>query len=149
EAATEGKTVRELVQQHSSDPRCAVCHVRIDPFGFSLEGYDAIGRVRTRDLGDRPIDTKTIVRDGTKIEGAEGLERYLAVDKREVFLRQFCKKLLGYALGREIQVADEPTLLAMRQALEKESFKFSAAVRVVVESPQFRSIRGATATDEP
>ncbi len=149
EAATEGKTMRDLVQQHSSDPRCAVCHVRIDPFGFSLEGYDAIGRVRTRDLGDRPIDTKTTVRDGTKIEGAEGLERYLAVDKREVFLRQFCKKLLGYALGREIQVADEPTLLAMRQALEKESFKFSAAVRVVVESPQFRSIRGATATDEP
>ena len=149
EAATEGKTVRELVQMHSSDPRCAGCHVRIDPFGFSLEGFDAIGRARSKDLGERPIDTKTKTRDGVELEGSEGLEKYLAVDRRAAFIHQFCKKLLGYALGREVQVADEPTLAAMKKALEENGHKFSAALKVVVESPQFRTIRGAAALDNP
>ena len=149
EAATEGKTVRELVQMHSSDPRCAGCHVRVDPFGFSLEAYDAIGRARTKDLAGRPIDDKAVSRDGKELNGADGLERYLAVDRKEAFLRQFNKKLLGYALGREIQVADEPTLAAMRQALETGNYRFSTLVKVVVESPQFRTIRGAGAPDNP
>lgn len=134
---------------HSSDPRCAGCHVRVDPFGFSLEAYDAIGRARTKDLAGRPIDDKAVSRDGKELNGADGLERYLAVDRKEAFLRQFNKKLLGYALGREIQVADEPTLAAMRQALETGNYRFSTLVKVVVESPQFRTIRGAGAPDNP
>src|SRR6185369_14314785 len=56
ETATEGLTVRQLVEKHTTDPKCAVCHQRIDAFGFSLEGFDAIGRRRDKDLGDRPID---------------------------------------------------------------------------------------------
>ena len=59
EAATQGLTVRQLVEKHTSDPRCATCHVRIDPIGYALEAYDAIGRRRERDLGDRPIDTSS------------------------------------------------------------------------------------------
>ena len=149
ESATEGKTVRELVQMHSSDPRCAGCHVRVDPFGFALEAFDAIGRVRTKDLAGRPIDDKSVSRDGKELNGSDGLERYLAGDRKEGFLRQFNKKLLGYALGREVQVADEPTLVAMRQALETSQYRFSALVRVVVESPQFRTIRGSAAVDQP
>jgi hypothetical protein len=149
EAATEGKTVRELVQMHSSDPRCAGCHVRVDPFGFSLEGFDAIGRARTRDLANRPIDDKATTRDGVDLAGAPGLEKYLAVDRRPAFIHQFCKKLLGYALGREIQVADEPTLAAMKKALEANGYRFSAALQVVVESQQFRTIRGSAAADNP
>src|SRR6185503_20029098 len=62
--ATENLTVRQLTERHSSDPRCAGCHVRIDAFGYSLEGFDAIGRRRERDLGDRPIDTRAKVMDG-------------------------------------------------------------------------------------
>ena len=58
EAATQGLTVRQLVEKHTSDPKCAVCHRRIDPFGFALEAFDAIGRHRDKDLGDRPIDTQ-------------------------------------------------------------------------------------------
>src|SRR5204862_2801302 len=64
ETSTEGLTVRQLVEKHSSDSRCAVCHRRIDPAGFALEGFDAIGRRRDRDLGGRPIDTKVKTMDG-------------------------------------------------------------------------------------
>ena len=69
ETATQGLTVRQLVEKHSSDTRCAVCHVRIDPFGFALEGFDAIGRRRDKDLADRPIDTKSKLPSGAEIAG--------------------------------------------------------------------------------
>ena len=75
EAATQGLTVRQLVERHTSDPRCASCHVRIDAFGYALEAYDAIGRRRDRDLGDRPIDTASRLRDGTEFDGLDGLRR--------------------------------------------------------------------------
>src|SRR6266540_3708424 len=61
-------SVRQLVEQHSNDPRCSVCHVHIDGYGFALEGYDAIGRSRTKDLGGRPIETRTKVFDGSVVE---------------------------------------------------------------------------------
>ncbi len=74
EAATAGLTVRQLVEKHASDAKCAVCHQRIDPLGFSLEGFDAIGRRREKDLGDRPIDTRARAMDGPQFEGLEGLQ---------------------------------------------------------------------------
>ena len=66
--ATETLTVRQLTEKHSSDPRCAGCHVLIDGYGFALEGFDAIGRARTRDLADRPIDTRATLIDGTPVD---------------------------------------------------------------------------------
>ena len=102
EASTEGLTVRQLVEKHRADPACAGCHARIDPYGFALEGFDAIGRPRRKDLGDRPIDTRAVLRDGTKLDGAAGLRDYLLNRRRDDFLRNFCRKLLGYALGRSV-----------------------------------------------
>ncbi len=142
EAATEGLTVRELVEKHSSDAKCAVCHRRIDPFGFSLEAYDAIGRWREKDLGDRPIDTKVTAMDGSQFEGLGGLRDYLLTTRRDAFLRQFCRKLLGYALGRSVQLSDEPLLAEMRTALEAQNFSAITAVETIVQSRQFREIRG-------
>ena len=72
----------------------------IDPFGFALEGFDAIGRRRESDLAGRPVDTRTNLPDGTRINGLEGLRDYLLQKRRQAILRQFCRKLLGYALGR-------------------------------------------------
>ena len=89
-------------------------------FGFALEGYDAIGRRRERDLGDRPIETTSRLRDGTQFEGLDGLRQYLVTTRRDAVLRQFCRKLLGYALGRGIQLSDEPLLEEMEQAAEEE-----------------------------
>src|SRR6185369_8271045 len=95
EAATEGQTVRQLVERHSSDPKCSVCHKRIDPFGFSLEAFDAIGRHRDKDLAGRPIETRAKAADGAEFDGLAGLQNYLLTVRRDAFVRQFCRKLLG------------------------------------------------------
>ena len=146
EAATEGLTVRQLVEKHSQDTRCAGCHAKVDPFGFALEGYDAIGRFRERDLADRPIDTACTLPDGTPVTGAEGLRAYLLTQKRDVFVRQFCRKLLGYALGRSVQLSDDPLLDTMQAALEKNEYKAQAALETILNSRQFRQIRSGATT---
>jgi hypothetical protein len=142
ESATQGLTVRQLVEKHTSDPRCANCHSRIDAFGYALEAYDAIGRRRDRDLGDRPIETSARLRDGTEFEGLSGLRSYLVTTRRDTVVRQFCRKLLGYALGRGIQLSDQPLLESMEQMLKKNNYRFSAALETIVGSRQFREIRG-------
>lgn len=142
EAATAGLTVRQLVERHASDPKCSVCHRRIDPFGFALEGFDAIGRRREKDLGDRPIDTHAVTMDGAKIEGLDGLRNYLLTVRRDAFIRQFCKKLLGYSLGRAVQLSDEPLLKEMQQTLQANQYKIVSAVEKIISSRQFREIRG-------
>ncbi len=140
--ATETLTVRELTKKHTSDPLCAGCHARIDGYGFALEGYDAIGRRRTRDLGDRPIDTQAQVFDGTTVEGADGLRSYLLTKKRDVVLRQFCRKLLGYSLGRGVMLTDRPLIAEMNAQLRNHDHRFTAALETIVRSQQFREIRG-------
>jgi hypothetical protein len=147
EAATDGLTVRQLVEKHVSDPKCAVCHERIDPYGFSLEAFDAIGRHRDKDLGDRPIDTSVMTKDGAKFDGLDGLRNYLLTARRDAFLRQFCRKLLGYALGRSVQLSDEPLLTQMQNDLAANEYKIDSAVETMVRSPQFREIRGRDAAD--
>jgi len=119
-----------------------VCHVRIDPFGFALEGYDAIGRKRTKDLGDRPIDTKGKLKDGTEFEGLEGLRSYLLTKRKDTFVYQFCRKLLGYSLGRGIQLSDEPLLDDIQEQLKQNGYRISVAMDLIVKSKQFREIRG-------
>jgi hypothetical protein len=148
ETATQGLTVRQLVEKHSSDPRCAVCHQRIDAFGFSLEAFDAIGRHREKDLGDRAIDTRVQTMDGTKFDGIAGLRAYLLTQRRDAFLRQFCRKLLGYALGRSVQLSDEPLLAEMLEKLKDKNCRMSSLVTSIVSSRQFREIRGKLAASE-
>ncbi len=148
ETATAGLTVRQLVEKHASDPKCAVCHRRIDPFGFSLEGFDAIGRRREKDLGDRSIDTRVTAMDGAQFEGLDGLRNYLLTVRRETFLRQFCRKLLGYALGRAVQLSDEPLLAEMQTELKAHDYQIASAVEAIVLSRQFREIRGREAAND-
>ena len=107
-----GLTARQLIEQHSSDPACAKCHARIDPYGFALEQYDAVGRVRTTQA-----DTTTTLFEGKSIDGIDGLREYLATERRDDVVRNFCRKLLGYALGREVQLSDEPLLDEMLKNL--------------------------------
>jgi hypothetical protein len=128
-----------------SDPKCAVCHKRIDPYGFSLEAFDAIGRYRESDLGGRPIDTQVTAPDGTEFAGLDGLRNYLLSKRRDAFVRQFCRKLLGYALGRAVQLSDDPLLADMQHELEANDYKVGVAVEAIVQSRQFREIRGIEA----
>ncbi|MBI3861573.1 MAG: DUF1592 domain-containing protein [Planctomycetia bacterium] len=142
EKDTAGLTVRQLVEKHSSDPKCAVCHQRIDAFGFSLEGFDAIGRRRDKDLADRPIETRVRTMDGAEFDGLDGLRKHLLTARRDAFVRQFCRKLLGYSLGRAVQLSDEPLLDEMQSKLKASDYQIASAVESIVRSRQFREIRG-------
>jgi hypothetical protein len=148
ETVPEGLTERQLIARHSSDAACAKCHMRIDPFGFALEKYDAIGRFRTQDAAGLPIDAATKLMDGTPIDGPDGLRSYLLNDRRDTFERQFCRKLLGYALGRAVQLSDEPLLDAIQAKLAANGHRVHVAIEAIVSSPQFRDIRGADAADD-
>jgi hypothetical protein len=146
EAATDKLTMRQLVERHASDAKCAVCHKKIDAYGFALEGFDPIGRRRDKDLGGRPVDTKAKTADGSEFDGLDGLRTYLLTKRKETFERHFLRKLLGYALGRAVQLSDEPLLDEMQEAVKNG--KVSAAVEAIVRSKQFREIRGAKWKEE-
>jgi hypothetical protein len=141
ENASEG-TVREMVARHTRVAECAVCHVRIDPFGFALEKYDPIGRLRERDLGGRPIDVAVKLKDGTEFEGMEGLREYVLKSRWKEFQRTFARKLLGYALGRSVTWSDQPLL----EELFAGEGTLSQAVQKIAQSRQFCRHRGLEAT---
>jgi hypothetical protein len=143
-----GLTMRQLTEKHSSDLRCLGCHQRLDPYGFALENFDAIGRRREKDSAQLEINTKTTLYQGPEVDGLEGLRKYLSQDRRDSFLRQFCRKLLGYALGRAVQISDEPLLAEMQSKLKSGDFRVWTAVEAIVQSPQFRQIRGRDAAYE-
>jgi mono/diheme cytochrome c family protein len=137
-----GLTERELTQRHSSDARCAGCHRRIDPYGFALEGFDAIGRSRQKDAAGLPIDTATALADGTPLAGLDGLRQHLLGTKRDEVVRQFCRKLLMYALGRPLLISDKPLVEDMVRTLAAHDYKVGMAIDRIVRSPQFREVRG-------
>ncbi len=136
-------TIRQLVEQHTQVPQCAKCHNRIDPFGFALERFDTIGRRRDKDLGGRSVDALAELQDGTRFEGVEGLRQYLLKQRKRDFTRQFCRKLLGYAVGRRVILSDRQLLREMVSELDKPDAPLSAAVLAIVRSRQFQFIRGA------
>lgn len=135
EEAPAGLTERQLIERHSSDAACAKCHQRIDPFGFALEGFDAIGR-------SRQADTHAVLQNGASFEGLDGLRTYLLTTRRDDFLRQFCRKLLGYALGRSVQLSDKPLIETMIAQLKAKDYNITTALETILLSPQFREVRG-------
>lgn len=143
EVAPADLTERQLTELHSSDPACMKCHQRIDTFGYALEQFDTIGRLRAEDKFGHEIDASAILPDGTPINGVEGLRNYLLNTRREAFLRTFCRRLLGYALGRGVQLSDEPLIADMMERLKENDYRFSTVLEAIVLSPQFRMIRGA------
>jgi len=143
ESVPENLTARQLIERHSSVPGCAKCHSRIDPYGFALERYDTIGRLRSI-----AVNTKTRLPDGQTIDGMQGLRDYLLEHQRAAIVRQFCRKLLGYALGREIRLSDEPLLDTMQAKLRMNGYGFHAAVDSIVTSRQFLHVRGLGMNEE-
>ncbi len=140
--APQGLTERQLIERHSSDPACRSCHQRIDPYGFALEAFDAIGRRRDRDSAGQAIDTKTQLADGTPLDGFDGVRNYLLTKRKDDFVRQFCRKLLGYALGRSIELSDKPLIDTMVEQLRQSDYQIHVALELVVTSPQFTRVRG-------
>lgn len=144
DSAVKPASLREALMQHRADKACAVCHDRIDPLGFALESFDPIGRFRVADETGGKIDDTGELKDGTKFQGLAGLRDYLKKNETN-FNAQFCRKLLGYALGRQTMPSDKALLLHMQAALKQNNGKFSAAVLDVVNSRQFLNRRGEPA----
>jgi hypothetical protein len=138
EEAPANLTERQLIERHSRDENCMGCHKRIDPYGFALEGFDAIGRARK-------ADTKSVLPDGTAVDGLASLRDYLLTKRRDDFTRQFCRKLLGYALGRSVQLSDKPLI----EAMMKSDLRFGTLVEQIVKSRQFREVRGKDLASNP
>ena len=103
EGLPQGLSARQMIEAHSAMPACAKCHERIDPLGFALENFDAVGRLRKQQ-----VDARSVLPDGNKVEGIAGLRDYLMTQRREEVVEQFNRKLLGYALGRSTQLSDQP-----------------------------------------
>ncbi|MCI0357725.1 MAG: DUF1592 domain-containing protein [Planctomycetaceae bacterium] len=136
DASDDGLTVRQRLEAHRTDQSCISCHARIDPLGFALEHYDPLGRWRDQYRDGRPIDSSGVLSDGTKIDGLDGLRRYLRRQQPQ-FERNACDKLLGYALGRAELASDRPLIDQMLTDLKGEG-GFSNLVVRIVTSKQFR-----------
>jgi hypothetical protein len=137
----EGQTLRQRLTAHKKDAKCAACHLRIDPLGFPLEGFDAVGRTRTAYNDGKPVDTTGEFRDKSVIVGADGLLGYLQKQDEKV-LTTLSRKMIGYALGRNPLASDRRLIGEMVKAGGNATFT-DLATRVVT-SRQFRNrARGA------
>jgi hypothetical protein len=133
-------TLRQQMEQHRENPSCASCHARMDPLGFALENYDAIGAYRTKD-GEHAVDPSGTLVDGTAVSGPVDLKNVLLA-KKDTFTRCLAEKMLIYALGRGLERTDRRTLDAITSATGREGYKFSALVTAIVTSDPFRLRRG-------
>ncbi|MES1257068.1 MAG: DUF1592 domain-containing protein [Acidobacteriota bacterium] len=137
-------SVRQRLESHRANPACAGCHSRMDPLGFGLENYDAIGRWRTTDAG-LPVDASGVLPDGTKFSGAEELRALLKADKAQ-FVRALTGKVLTYALGRGLEAYDRPAVEKIATRVERNGFRFSELVEATVDSLPFQMRRGSSPT---
>lgn len=128
-------TMRERLEAHRGNPNCAGCHAVMDPLGFSLENFDAVGRWRTMGDAGEPVDANGALPDGTPFVGVEGLRNALL--SSNLFLTTMTEKLMTYALGRGLAPHDMPTVRRIVREAAKEDYRFSAFVVGVARSDAF------------
>jgi mono/diheme cytochrome c family protein len=131
--------LREALEQHRANPACAVCHSRLDPLGFALENFDAVGAFRTEDDGVA-VEASGALPDGTLLDGPLGL-RDVLLARRDEFVEALADRLLTYALGRGLESYDRPAVREIRRRTESEDYRFSALVEAIVDSVPFRMRR--------
>ena len=136
------KSVRERLEQHRSNPVCAACHSTIDPLGFALENFDAIGGWRTADESGAPIDAVGSWPDGRELNGFPDLRRML-VDPPEHFGATVTEKLMSYALGRRLDYYDRPAIRRVVREAQADDFRWSSIITGIVESPTFLMRKGS------
>ena len=135
-AEISAESLREALEQHRANPACAVCHNRLDPLGFALESFDAVGRQRIMEDGVE-VDDSGALPDGTIVDGLDGL-RDVLMTRRNEFVETFAEKLLTYAIGRGLEPSDRPALREIRRQVEASDYRFSALVDGIVDSVPFR-----------
>ncbi|APZ96244.1 DUF1592 domain-containing protein [Fuerstiella marisgermanici] len=130
-------SLREQMEQHRSNPACAVCHVKMDAVGFGMENFDAIGAWRDRD-GRFEVNAAGELPGGKKFDGASELMQILAEDNKTEFLRCLSGKMLVYALGRGLVSYDRCVVNDVVASLEENDHRFSSLVTAIVQSDAFR-----------
>jgi hypothetical protein len=134
------------MEQHRADPVCAGCHKVMDPIGFALENFDAVGQWRTKDDGS-PIDPSGTLYNGAKVDGPVALRDMLA-SHQDVFVGVMTEKLLTYALGRGVQYYDMPAVRKILRQAGTNNLRFSSLVVGTVESVPFEmKIKTASSPD--
>jgi len=132
------KTIRAIMEQHRSKPACNACHGVMDPLGFALENFDAIGEWRTQDRwAGIPIDASGELIDGTKVSGPADLRKAL-LKRSPQFVQTFTEKLMTYALGRSVEYYDMPTVRQIVRDAARDNYRFSTLVKGVVKSAPFQ-----------
>jgi hypothetical protein len=130
-------SMKEAMQRHRASPACASCHARMDPIGFALENFDAIGRWRAEENG-RPLDVVSTLPDGTTVDGVEGVRRLVLRDPA-LFVEAMTGKLLMYALGRNIQHYDQPAIRVIARESARQNYTFASLVLGVASSVPFQN----------
>ena len=132
-----GASLRARLEAHRANPVCSGCHARMDPLGFALENFDAVGRWRAADAAGAPIDTAGVLPDGTAVAGFAGL-RDLLLERREEFVTTVVEKLLTYALGRGVEYYDRPAVRAIVREAAPHDYRWSALILGVARSLPFQ-----------
>ncbi len=135
-------TMRQQMEKHRANPMCASCHTRMDPLGFALENYNAIGQWRTHD-GAAPVDASGVLPDGKSFNGPAELKAILA-SNRQAFAECLTEKLFIYALGRGLEDYDRPATKQIVSGLAANDYRFSSLITGIVDSVPFRMGRGTS-----
>ena len=133
-------SIRERMEEHRANPACAVCHQIMDPPGFALENFDAIGRWRVTDEAGVRIDASGVLGDGTTMTGPAAFRAAL-LEYEDSFVRTVTEKLLTYALGRSIQYYDQPAVRQIAAAAARDDYRWSSIILEVVQSMPFQMKR--------
>ena len=140
------KTIRERLEQHRRDPGCASCHSVIDPLGFALENFDAIGGWREKDEAGRAVDATGTTASGATVQGLAGLRAAL-LEQPEQFPRTVTEKLLAYAIGRRLDYYDRPAVRKIVRDAAATDYRWSSIILGIVNSPTFLSRAAPSATN--
>ncbi|MGJ8724960.1 MAG: DUF1592 domain-containing protein [Roseibacillus sp.] len=133
----DGLTFREQLDIHRSAPACANCHARIDPLGFSLENFDAIGRWREKDANGKPIDSSAVLMPGDFLFSSPAELKELLISGKQKFAQNITRKMLSYATGRGLEYYDEAVVVSIVAKLEKEDYSMHTLIHEVVQSRPF------------
>src|SRR5262249_13915421 len=136
DAPKQGLTFRQRLEKHRSKPECASCHSRMDPIGFGLENFDAVGRWRD-EIGGTPVDSSGVLANGEKFSGPIELKRHLWESRGE-FTRNLTEKMLAYALGRGLEPYDIPTVRKITNAVTHDGYRSSTLILEIVKSYPFQ-----------
>ena len=135
------RSMREAMEAHRVNPVCANCHAKMDPLGFALENFDAVGRWRALSAAtNAPIDASGVLADGRTFEGAEELRTLLA-SRPEDFVATLTDKLLTYALGRGMEYTDAPVIRQIVRDAAHSDYRFSSLILGVAKSTPFQMRR--------